>query len=136
MSNLKIIPEVLKLQVRTYFLQSFQMKMLQTEFEEIDKDLPASLQQRMKFEIAERIISDSRSLLYLRLFMIQDYSKRREHLMNTNPTSPLLKKLDPISMANEYKKMMFMLINNLYMAHHKPGERVITQNEPVLDEET
>lgn len=38
-------------------------------------------------------------------------------------------------MANEYKKMMFMLINNLYMAHHKPGERVLTQNEPVLDDD-
>ena len=102
------------------------MKMLQTEFEEIDKDLPASLQQRMKFEIAERIISDSRSLLYMRLFMIQSYASKREHLLNTNPTSPLLKKLDPISMASEYKKMMFFLINNLYMAHHKPGERVLT----------
>lgn len=52
------------------------MKNLQTEFKEIDQSLKASLQQRMKFEISERIVTDSRTFLYLRLFMMQDYSKK------------------------------------------------------------
>ena len=73
MSNLKIIPDDLKQQVRTFFLQSFQMKMLQREFQDINEDLKKSLQQRMKFEIAERIIGDSPTIFYFRLFMIQQF---------------------------------------------------------------
>jgi len=70
MSQLKMIPDNLKQQVRTFFLQSFQMRMLQQEFITINEDLKKSLQQRMKFEIAERIITDSSQFFYLRLFMI------------------------------------------------------------------
>jgi len=43
MSSLKIIPDPLKNQVRTFFLQSFQMKQLQQEFISIDDSLKASL---------------------------------------------------------------------------------------------
>jgi len=46
------------------------MRMLQNEFTEINDDLKTSLQMRLKFEIAERILSDSRTMFYFRLFMI------------------------------------------------------------------
>lgn len=44
-------------------------------------------------------------------------------------------KLTPTSLGNEYKNIMFELINNLKMAHHKPDDPVVQQNDPVLDEE-
>ena len=70
MTQLAIIPDNLKDEVRDFFLQSFQMRGLQEEFKTINDDLKASLQSRMKFEIIERIISDSPSFFYLRLFMM------------------------------------------------------------------
>jgi len=70
MTQLAIIPDNLKDEVRDFFLQSFQMRGLQEEFKTINDDLKASLQSRMKFEIAERIITDSPNFFYLRLFMI------------------------------------------------------------------
>ena len=70
MTQLAVIPDNLKDEVRDFFLQSFQMRGLQEEFKTINDDLKASLQSRMKFEIAERIITDSPNFFYLRLFMI------------------------------------------------------------------
>ena len=32
----------------------------------------------MKFEIAERIISDAKTIFYFRLFMIQNFFKKRD----------------------------------------------------------
>ena len=134
MANLKIIPDELKVQVRTFFLQSFQMKMLQREFQDINEDLKKSLQQRMKFEIAERIIGDSPTIFYFRLFMIQQFFKRRDNLEEKKPDSALLQKLTPLSVANEYKIIMFELINKLQMDHHEPDQKVVEQNSKVLDE--
>ena len=54
--------------------------MLQQEFITINEDLKKSLQQRMKFEIAERILSDSKMIFYLRLFIIKNYYRKREYL--------------------------------------------------------
>ena len=51
-----------------------------------------------------------------------------------NSDSPLLSKLTELNVANNYKKLMFELVNNLEVAHHEPGERVISQNEAVLDD--
>lgn len=34
-------------------------------------------------------------------------------------------------MGNQYKKIIFALINNLTMAHHSPGQKVVTQNENI-----
>ena len=133
MANLKIIPDELKVQVRTFFLQSFQMKMLQQEFQDINNDLKKSLQQRMKFEIAERIIGDSPTIFYFRLFMIQQFFKRRDNLEEKKPDSALLHKLTPLSVANEYKIIMFELINKLHMDHHGPDDIVVKQNDMVLD---
>ncbi len=99
MASLKIIPEPLKQQVRTFFLQSFQMKNLQQEFISIDESLKASLQQRMKFEIAERIVSDSRQFLFLRLFMIDQFHKKVESIKSKNPDNPVLLKLTPLSVG-------------------------------------
>ena len=70
MTQLAVIPDNLKDEVRDFFLQSFQMRGLQEEFKTINDDLKPSLQSRMKFEIIERIISDSPSFFYLRLFMM------------------------------------------------------------------
>ena len=99
--------------------------MLQREFISINDDLKQSLQQRMKFEIAERIISDAKTIFYLRLFMIHSFFKKRDSLEQKNPQSPLLIKLTPESVANEYKIIMFELINKLEMAHHEPDQKVI-----------
>lgn len=111
------------------------MRSLQQEFIEISSNLKASLKQRMKFEIAERIISDSRSFMYFRLFMIQQYEHRYNSLKQFNPESPTLFKLTPLECANEYKTLIFSLINNLNIDHHTPGDKVISQNEDVLNEE-
>ena len=79
----------------------------------------------MKFEIAERIIGDSPTIFYFRLFMIQQFFKRRDNLEEKKPDSALLHKLTPLSVANEYKIIMFELINKLEMAHHEPDQKVI-----------
>ena len=89
----------------------------------------------MKFEIAERIISDSRSFMYFRLYMIQQYEHRYNSLKQFNPESPTLLKLTPLECANEYKTLIFSLINNLNIDHHTPGDKVISQNEDVLNED-
>ena len=43
--------------------------------------------------------------------------------------------MTPLACANAYKSLIFELINGLEVEHHKPGERVISQNEDVLDED-
>ena len=110
------------------------MRSLQQEFVEISDNLKASLQQRMKFEIAERIISESRVFFFLRLFLIQQQRTTRAHLEASQKESPALQKLTPLHVANQYKKLMFELINHLRMAHHTPGQLIVRQNEEVLDE--
>lgn len=75
------------------------MKNLQQEFISIDDSLKASLQQRMKFEIAERIVSDSRQFLFLRLFMIDQHHKKVESIKSKNPDNPVLLKLTPLSVG-------------------------------------
>ncbi len=75
------------------------MKNLQQEFISIDESLKASLQQRMKFEIAERIVSDSRQFLFLRLFMIDQFHKKVESIKSKNPDNPVLLKLTPLSVG-------------------------------------
>ena len=70
MSNLQVIPDTLKDRIRTFYLQSFQMRNLQNEFNELSTGLKASLQERLKFEIAESIITEAPAFVYFRLFMI------------------------------------------------------------------
>ena len=41
--------------------------------------------------------------------------------------------MNPIEVGNAYKKFMFELINLLQMNQHFPGEKVISQNDPVLN---
>ena len=100
MIALKVIPDTLKDQVRTFFLQSFQMKMLQDEFTELNSDLKQSLQMRLKFEIAERILSDSPFIFYFRCFLIKDFVERRERIRANNENSPALVRLTPLSIAD------------------------------------
>ena len=38
-------------------------------------------------------------------------------------------------MGLEYKAIIFALLNNLKMAHHIPGDKVIRQNDEILDEQ-
>ena len=38
--------------------------------------------------------------------------------------------------ANAFTKFFFQLINNMDIAHHTPGQSVITQNEAVIEEDT
>lgn len=47
--------------------------------------------------------------------------------------SPNLLNFTDLKMATEYKKIIFDLINNLHMAHHTPGQKVIKQNDEVVD---
>ena len=79
----------------------------------------------MKFEICERVVSDSRGFLYLRLYMIQQYQKKRAFLLEKKPESPTLTKLTPLNVSNQYKKIVFELINDLHIEHHSPGEKVV-----------
>lgn len=76
MSNLKQIPIKTKTQVRTFFLQSFERKLINEDFESLDKYLMNSLQSRMKFEICESQINKSNFFLYLRLFFIKKYQDK------------------------------------------------------------
>ena len=110
------------------------MRGLQEEFKTINDDLKASLQSRMKFEIAERIITDSQNFFYLRLFMIQNFQNHRNYLLQHNPESPSLLHLNANNLSSTYKKLSFELINSLEMAHHEPGQIVVMQNEEILDE--
>ncbi len=43
--------------------------------------------------------------------------------------------MTPLECANSYKTFFFELINNLEPEHHSPGERVLTQNEDVLNDD-
>ena len=45
------------------------------------------------------------------------------------------KAISPIGAAIEYKKFIFYLLNNLELIKHELGEKVITQNDTVLDED-
>jgi hypothetical protein len=67
--------------------------------------------------------------------MIEQYTKKVTNLKSNNPDSPLLLKMTPLSVGQEYKAICFSLINNLKMAHHMPGDNVILQNDMVLDED-
>lgn len=75
----------------------------------------------MKFEITERIISNSRSIYFLRLFMIRYYDEKRREIEREDPASPELANWTISKMGVEYKRLIFSLINNLNMAHHTPG---------------
>ena len=120
--------------VRTFFVQSFQMRMLQQEFIALQDNLKQSLQQQVKFEITERIISDSRFMYFFRLFMIKDYGRQREELAAQNPYSTRLEDFQPQKISAEYKKILFSLINKMEMAHHSPGQQVMKQNASIFDE--
>lgn len=76
MSNLRQIPIKTKTQVRTFFLQSFERKLINEDFKSLDKVLMNSLQSRMKFEICEMQINRSNFFLYLRLFFIKKYQDK------------------------------------------------------------
>ena len=90
---------------------------------------------RLKFEIAERILSDSPFIFYFRCFLIKDFVERRERIRQQNENSPALVKLTPLSIADQYKNIIFELINNLQMGHHNPDQAVIMQNEMVMTED-
>ena len=62
---------------------------------------------KLKFEVAERFLSDSRTFFYFRLFMINDFVNRRAKLIQRKPDSPRLLKLTPLSIADQYKTIMF-----------------------------
>ena len=49
------------------------MKLLQEEFKSIDEGLKVSLKERVKFEICEKVISNSSGMFYIRLKMMQDH---------------------------------------------------------------
>ena len=74
----------------------------------------------MKFEICERVISESTNFFYIRLFMINQYQLRLEKV---GPDSPV--KLSPAETCKKYKNFIFELINCLKMKKHVPGDRVI-----------
>ena len=76
MSNLRQIPIKTKTQVRTFFLQSFERKLINEDFKSLDEVLMNSLQSRMKFEICEMQINRSNFFLYLRLFFIKKYQDK------------------------------------------------------------
>ena len=98
----------------------------------INEILKISLKERLKFELAERIFSDGRLLLYLRLFMIKDYNDKRAkirekhfELCNKDKEDELrtifqARKLTGIAVANEYKNILFDIINNLDIENHNP----------------
>ena len=88
----------------------------------------------MKFEISEKILTNSRLILYLRLFMIKEYGIQRRELEEKNPLSPALDDLTTQAMGAEYKKIIFSLINKLNLAHHTPGQKVMKQNESIVDD--
>ena len=116
-------------------MQSFQMKGLQDEFKKIDDDLKVSLKQRMKFEIAERIIADSRSFFHFRLYMIQQYQIEKAYLLQYKPSSTKLIHMTPANLALDFKRLAFELLNGLDIDHHEPGQKVIKQNDPILDKD-
>lgn len=87
----------------------------------------------MKFEIAEAVVANSSLFLYLRLFMIEDFTKTKTKLKENNPESNILTKLTPVSVSDQYKNILFELVNNLDMEHHKPDEFIVLQNDIVMD---
>ena len=117
--------------MRLFFQTSFQMRMLQQEYIAISDGLKKSLQQQMKFEITERIISNSKTIFFLRLYMIKYYEEKRQAILAKDENSPDLKTWSTERMGNEYKTIIFSLINGLAMAHHEPGNKVITENDNV-----
>ena len=76
MSQLKLLPEPLKDNIRTFFLQSFQLQCLQSEYQELTESLKLSLIQRMKFEICEMKVNESNFFFYLRMFHIKNYLEK------------------------------------------------------------
>ena len=100
MENLKIIPDTLKQSVRTYFLQSFEMRSLQNEFNDISQSLKVSLYERLKFEMCEFKLCNSHSILYLRLYMIQQFQNLKKFLEENKPQSVQLKKMSPTDLGN------------------------------------
>ena len=135
MQNLKLIPDTLKQSVRTYFLQSFEMRSLQNEFNDISQSLKVSLYERLKFEMCEFKLCNSHSILYLRLYMIQQFQNLKKFLEENKPQSVQLKKMSPTDLGNQYKRFMFELINLLTMEQHNPGDKVLKQNDAVLSED-
>ena len=101
------------------------MRSLQNEFEDISKSLKVSLYERLKFEMCEFKLGNSHSILYLRLYMIQQFQNLKKFLQENKPHSIHLKKMNPTDIGNQYKKFMFELINLLQMEQHKPGDKVL-----------
>lgn len=67
--------------------------------------------------------------------MIQQFQNLKKFLEENKPQSILLDKMKPTDIGNQYKKFMFELINLLQMEQHKPGDKVIKQNDAVLHED-
>ena len=93
----------------------------------------------MKFEIIERILFESRTFVYLRLFMIKEFKNERAMIESSvladgKPDLSRLSKLTEVNVSDKYKKFMFDLVNYLEVDHHDPGQKVIKQNDPVVNE--
>ena len=67
--------------------------------------------------------------------MIQQSQNLKKFLEENKPHSVLLKKLSATEIGNQYKRFLFELINLLQMEQHKPGDKVLKQNDAVLNEE-
>ena len=85
--------------------------------------------------MCEYKLGNSHSILYLRLYMIQQFQNLKKFLEENKPNSILLDKMKPSDIGNQYKKFMFELINLLQMEQHKPGDKVIKQNDAVLTDD-
>ena len=80
-------------------------------------------------------LGNSHSILYLRLYMIQQYQNLKKFLEEKKPNSTHLQKMNPTDIGSQYKKFMFELINLLTMEQHNPGDKVLKQNDAVLSED-
>ena len=129
MSNLKQIPANTKAQVRTFFLQSFERKLINEDFTNLDQTLMKSLQSRMKFEICEMKINHSNFFLYLRLFFIKKYQDKVTKLQEAK----LEPKTDGMEQSIEYKNFIFFFINSLEICLNNPGQKMVTSNDDVVD---
>ena len=69
------------------------MRSLQNEFNDISQSLKVSLYERLKFEMCEFKLGNSRSILYLRLYMIQQFQNLKKFLEENKPQSVQLKKM-------------------------------------------
>ena len=126
MENLKNMPTSLKTNIRTFLDKTFTMKVLQREFQDLlAESLKPSLQKRVKFEIAEERILNSRSFAFLRLHFIKCFYEEIEEMKRFNPDDPALLKMTPTKCATDYKNMVFELLNSLEIEHYIPGDSVI-----------